>query len=223
MRRAARAAACAASPTGRHMLLPDPDRLAWCVIQDTAIFLDIRGDRYFRLPVDQNRRFLDEHDLPDPGVAVQPAAMPLPPSWRLPIRQCPAIHEGPFLLGDVARALWMQRRIERQLATGSFAAVLDHAHRATGTRLCEADIQDELPRREIRAFERAKLLRTAADRCLPRSIALALCLARRGLRANVVLGVKLAPFAAHCWVQGNDEVLNDEVEEVLRYTPILVL
>ena len=68
-----------------------------------------------------------------------------------------------------------------------------------------------------------RLLRTAADRCLSRSIALALCLARHHCRANVILGVKLAPFAAHCWAQHGDAVLNDELEEVRRYQPILVL
>lgn len=75
----------------------------------------------------------------------------------------------------------------------------------------------------ISAFEHARLLRTAADRCLPRSIALALCLASDGKRTNLVIGVKLAPFGAHCWVQSGDEVLNDSVEEVLRYQPILII
>lgn len=223
MRRVARAAARVASPAAHRMFLPDPDKLAWCVIDGTAIFLDIRGDRYFRLPVEPNRRFLDAHDFPGPGVPVQPAGMPLPSSWQLPARQCPAIHEGPFRLGDVARALWMQRRVERQLSAGSFGAVLNDALRVTSTRLCGAAVQDELPKREIRAFEQAKLLRSAADRCLPRSIALGLCLARRQFRAHIVLAVKLAPFAAHCWLQTGDEVLNDEVEEVLRYSPILVV
>ena len=77
--------------------------------------------------------------------------------------------------------------------------------------------------RTIRAFEYARLLRTAADRCLPRSIALALCLASDGMRANVVVGVRLAPFGAHCWVQQGGDVLNDSVEEVLCYRPILVI
>jgi hypothetical protein len=43
------------------------------------------------------------------------------------------------------------------------------------------------------------------------------------MRANVVLGVKQGPFGAHCWVQHGSEILNDSVEEVLRYRPILVI
>ncbi|HCY01912.1 MAG TPA: lasso peptide biosynthesis B2 protein, partial [Erythrobacter sp.] len=31
------------------------------------------------------------------------------------------------------------------------------------------------------------------------------------------------PFGAHCWVQHGEAVLNDTAEEVLRYTPILVV
>jgi hypothetical protein len=67
------------------------------------------------------------------------------------------------------------------------------------------------------------VLRTAADRCLPRSIALALRLARDGLAAQLVIGVRTNPFGAHSWAQHEDEVLNDSVEEVLRFTPILIV
>lgn len=117
----------------------------------------------------------------------------------------------------------MQHRIERRLATRSFAQVLSEARDTIGCRTAKDIVQSKQAQRDIRAFQHARLLRTAADRCLPRSIALALCLARHGCRVHVVLGVKLAPFAAHCWAQNRGEVLNDELEEVRRYTPILVL
>jgi hypothetical protein len=75
----------------------------------------------------------------------------------------------------------------------------------------------------VKAFESGALIRSAVDRCLPRSIALARVLARYGCRCEVVLGVKLRPFAAHCWVQTEQLVLNESVEEAARYTPILIL
>jgi len=75
----------------------------------------------------------------------------------------------------------------------------------------------------VRAFEHARVLRSPADKCLPRSLAIALCLARHGVHADVVLAVKLGPFAAHCWAQADGEVLNDTAEEVALYTPILVV
>lgn len=133
------------------------------------------------------------------------------------------MEEGPFRLGDVAAALWMQRRVERRLATHSFEQMLIELSTIVAARSPANPAESKRTVRNIRAFQLARLLRSAADRCLPRSIALALCLARHQCRVHVVLGVKLAPFAAHCWVQSRDEVLNDEMEEVRRYTPILVL
>jgi hypothetical protein len=38
-----------------------------------------------------------------------------------------------------------------------------------------------------------------------------------------VFGVKAEPFGAHCWVQENDCVLNDTVEFVREFTPIMVI
>jgi hypothetical protein len=36
-----------------------------------------------------------------------------------------------------------------------------------------------------------------------------------------VFGVKCEPFAAHCWVQDDNYILNDSVEYVQRFTPIM--
>lgn len=38
-----------------------------------------------------------------------------------------------------------------------------------------------------------------------------------------VFGVQTSPFAAHCWVQDQDLLFNDEVENVGPYTPIMAL
>jgi hypothetical protein len=204
--------------------MADPDNAtAWCVIEGTAIFLDVPADRYFRLPKDQNDRLLRDNPSPPVCAPVQSAAFPLPSSWLPPARRCEGGDTGAFSLGDVARALWVQRRWERRLARRPFAAALQDLRSAAKVCAVAPDELTDIQLREVRAFEHAKLLRRAADRCLPRSIALAMCLARRGCRSHVVLGVKLAPFAAHCWVQAGDAVLNDELEEVLRYTPILVV
>lgn len=199
-----------------------PD-LAWCDLSGTLIFLDIARDRYFCLDDACNRKALQELEQAGLGRVQQPSCWPKPADWTPPTRMSVAIGNGSFRFAYIARAIWMQRRTERRLTSTSFAATLtdlrclmDAADRRPSKSVCTAA-------RNIRAFEHARLLRTAADRCLPRSIALALCLASDGERANLVIGVKLAPFGAHCWVQSGDEVLNDSVEEVLRYQPILVI
>jgi hypothetical protein len=38
-----------------------------------------------------------------------------------------------------------------------------------------------------------------------------------------VFGVQSRPFAAHCWLQLGGVVLNDTVDHVKRYTPIMVV
>ena len=76
------------------------------------------------------------------------------------------------------------------------------------------------PARVARAYERAKLFRASANRCLPRSLAMARRLASLRCDALLVIGVRAQPFAAHAWVQSGDIVLNETPDEVARYTPI---
>ncbi len=65
-------------------------------------------------------------------------------------------------------------------------------------------------------------MRSPANRCLSRSIALVQRLAQLGCAAHLVMAVRAAPFAAHSWVQVDDIVLNDTPEEVSRYSPIFL-
>ncbi len=197
--------------------------LAWCELGGTLIFLDIATDRYFCLADACNRKAFHELEQAGLGRSQQPACWPKPTDWKPPIRTSLAINNGSFRLPDVARAIWIQRRTERRLTSTSFAATLADLRGLLDAVDRRASKSRRTAAQSIRAFEHARLLRTAADRCLPRSIALALCLAADGERTNLVIGVKLAPFGAHCWVQSGDEVLNDSVEEVLRYQPILII
>jgi hypothetical protein len=57
--------------------------------------------------------------------------------------------------------------------------------------------------------------------CLVRSSMLMRFLRRRGLSADWVFGVRLYPFMAHCWVQIDDLCLNDDVERLAAYTPLV--
>jgi len=59
--------------------------------------------------------------------------------------------------------------------------------------------------------------------CLMRSLQQRLYLARRGLSAAWVFGVRTWPFEAHCWLQAGDIVLDDTPEHAGSYTPILVI
>lgn len=204
------------------LLLDNPD-LAYCEISGTLIFLDIARDRYFCLSEKHNREALALIDERRLGRQRQPDGDMEFKAFEAPIRSSTAIVTGPFRIADTARAVWTQRRVERRIASSSFRSILSDLRTVINTRAVQEFEMGRDAARTIRAFEYARLLRTAADRCLPRSIALALCLASDGMRANVVVGVRLAPFGAHCWVQQGCDVLNDSVEEVLCYRPILVI
>jgi hypothetical protein len=42
-----------------------------------------------------------------------------------------------------------------------------------------------------------------------------------GYEARLVLGVKLRPFGAHCWVEHEHMVVSDQLEMIHPFTPIL--
>jgi hypothetical protein len=59
--------------------------------------------------------------------------------------------------------------------------------------------------------------------CLLESIVLLELFARYDLYPQWVFGVHTRPFAAHCWLQYQDLVLNDTAERVSAYTPIMAV
>ena len=205
------------------MIDPDNATTAWGNTGDNFVFLDLQRDRYFRLSPEAEKAWQQERTASGALDWHQPPDFPRPNNWRFPKLSSPARHTGEFRLSKVAKAIWVQKRVERRLSHTPFLSVLNDVRRAQ-IRI-ETDIEElsDVANDTIRAFEYSKLLRTAADRCLARSIALAGCLAATGDQCQVVLGVTSLPFSAHCWAQKGDVVLNDTHEEVLRYTPILVI
>ena len=59
--------------------------------------------------------------------------------------------------------------------------------------------------------------------CLFRSVMLQAYLRRRGLASALVIGCQTWPFEAHSWVQAGDLVLDDWVDHVLGFTPLLAI
>lgn len=61
------------------------------------------------------------------------------------------------------------------------------------------------------------------DACLFDALSLSEFLAGYCVYPNWVFGVQSRPFAAHCWLQLDGVVLNDTIDHVKRYTPIMVV
>ena len=63
----------------------------------------------------------------------------------------------------------------------------------------------------------------AKDACLFDALALSEFLAAYGVYPVWLFGVQSRPFAAHCWLQLDGVVLNDTVDHIKRYTPIMAV
>jgi hypothetical protein len=63
----------------------------------------------------------------------------------------------------------------------------------------------------------------AKDACLFDALALSEFLAAYRIFPRWVFAVQSRPFAAHCWLQLDGQVLNDTVDHVKRYTPIMIV
>jgi hypothetical protein len=64
---------------------------------------------------------------------------------------------------------------------------------------------------------------TAHDACLLDSLSLVHFLHSHGTPAEWVIGVRMRPFGAHCWARFEGLILNDTVEHVEEFTPIIAV
>ena len=105
----------------------------------------------------------------------------------------------------------------------AFQRVLDAARRLRPngdpqTRdLDEAELAD-LYERHVRA---RTWFHSAPDRCLVNSLALLRFLAGHGVFPSWTFGVKVGPFAAHCWVEDDRFLYGEEIAYCRSFVPIL--
>ncbi len=75
----------------------------------------------------------------------------------------------------------------------------------------------------VRAFQDALAWAPWQGECLYRSFTLLRHLRREGFDAQWVFGVRTWPFHAHCWLQAGDVVLEDTIDRLLPFSPILAV
>ncbi|QSR19458.1 hypothetical protein CA833_20030 [Novosphingobium sp. KA1] len=73
------------------------------------------------------------------------------------------------------------------------------------------------------AFDRALLLFPRKDRCLPDALALYPLLKCQNPATRIVFGVRTDPFQAHCWVQIGAIAIQQDIEVVRSFQPILAI
>jgi len=77
--------------------------------------------------------------------------------------------------------------------------------------------------RYVADFHRWAPYAPTSAKCLLRSFMLLRGLRRQGFDAYWVFGVRTWPFHAHCWLQCEDVVLDEQPDHVRAFTPILVV
>lgn len=209
----------------------------YCEIDDQRVFLDLNGDRYFSLPVQANAAFssllaaaapenaspADIDPLLQAGIIVAaPRGKPIKPTGHpRPTRSlieeavggaAPSLREvaevGLFVLG--ARRAVLKARLPRLL--GALAR-----RRAAGLTIPGKEREGAIGK-----FLVARRFIPVAPNCLYDSLALCRFLQRRGIAVDLVIGAKLHPFGAHCWLQDGTTVLNDSLSAARDFAPVFV-
>jgi len=209
-----------------------------CMAEGRVVILDLKRDRYFCLPEKSDaalqRAFLGRHtcdDLPPlyglarSSILVAGSdGMPLKlSSVRMPSESAlDTAAPKPSAARSIGAAIAYVRKrraLRRSGIYGQIARV--SAMRPAGHDACtEAEI--DAGRALALEFDSISRLVSTGDACLVKSLALIERLRRRSIRADLVLGVRLRPFLAHCWVQNDAFILNDRPEFVRTFSPILV-
>lgn len=198
------------------------------------IFLDVRADRYFCLDREAEAAFrafacdgsapgnesADRFGLTVPSIGAPRLGACTPPPVPVAEPTGPVPHPaGMIQTLRALAALQMARLTIRLRGLAPALAAFERAKRRSRLRRASPD---ELAA-TLAGFRNAELFATTADACLDRSCAIGRHLLAQNLEASLVFGVRLGPFAAHCWVQHGDVLANDKLDVVRTFTPILVL
>jgi hypothetical protein len=144
--------------------------------------------------------------------ATRPSAALVPPQVR---KLTTPVCATWFLLAACEASFMLKRR--------SILFTVSDVQRMRGEQLTQVAFDYDKARDLVMSFNRFRQLIPRSYLCLFDSLTLLKLLARYRLFPRWVFGVRGEPFEAHCWVQADDVVLNDTVERVGTFTPIMVV
>lgn len=212
--------------------------ISYCETGGRLVFLDRHRDRYFCLSNEAEAGFrnltrdssMERHDdavverLFTCGLLDPAAGYALPLACQGPPAPVASLVDevGHCRFARASRALFGLAVISLELKLRPLHRCIARIERRKA-RLPPSGAKPSAKAHEIAAaFRWTGLLVPALDQCLPRSFALAHALIDAGIRPTVVLAVRLRPFGAHCWVQVDDLLLNESLDQAHTFTPILV-
>lgn len=207
--------------------------LAFCLIDDVAVFLDLDEDRYFQIDEAATSKFLEALQGTDGHADAQAlvSARLLVPSGSAPAISPASIGKAvqELEIGDAVRAStgWVLVALvflvlARIKQRGSPARLLREGLRLDWLPPVHPHIPEEHIGRIVRSFVLARRLLPMSANCVVRSHALRRLLLACGVLSRVVIGVKGKPFAAHCWLEYGDRLVGDKLDYVDPFTPLAV-
>lgn len=206
-------------------------------IGDRPVFLDLARDRYLALPPSIEQAFrhlraLNEPVLPEGtdsdlllgtglfrasslrGHGLKPAAVP-----RCSVSLLDETARPRAGLPAILRARASIRRARKQLASRS---LLEIVHAIRESRFGARPVGNGAAAEDAtRLFLAARALVPAERSCLVDSLALLDWLGDEASSATLVFGVRLDPFAAHCWLQIDRLLLTDAADAIGAFGPVL--
>lgn len=208
----------------------------FCEIGDQRVFLDLAGDRYFSLPCPADTAFallvtpatgeapssFDIEFLLRAGVLVDaPHGKPIE-ATRHERPTSSLVEEGSIGAKFTPQALleaWLLvHRAVRRISTKRLPGLLEAVSNNRPAEGSARAVRD----RAVSRFLTVRRYIPIAPNCLHDSLALCRFLQRRGIASDLVIGAKLHPFGAHCWVQDGPTVLNDTLAAARGFQPVLV-
>lgn len=210
-----------------------PPHVYYCEIGERRIFLDLIADRYFSLPPQADLSFATlAHggQVPTGELDALAAAgvVARSPTGR-PLAATAHVAPDRSFLEDQSRSgggwsalpevllltLWARRAVRRKRLP---QLVIPSAKPARTSSDAERERRD----RAVTVFIEARRAVPVKPSCLYDSLALRQFLRWRRVHADLVIGAKLDPFGAHCWIQDGTMVLNDTLAAARGFAPILV-
>lgn len=208
--------------------------VGYCEVGGEIVFLDLARDKYLALRGKDRAAFgrlrsgePNDSDamerLVQTGLlarCTRPARLD-PAEVNIPVRDLSTIRDRGFSVAMSLRAAHALHRAKRSMRPGRIAATIDKLQRSKrriGVPGADAAVVDVAAR-----YAACRWINPTPPRCLVDSLALDRILLSRGLAATMVFGVRLAPFAAHCWLQTPETILTGTAAEAHGFTPILVV
>lgn len=211
-----------------------PSHCSFAALGTRVVFLDLNADRYFLLRgAEASAVLAADSRRSDPierliargllrggaGEAVRPVDAIAPATGALEASETDGNLPIAELLYHRTEAAVLLRFAGLQ---GTLERMRRHRRRSLSRGLDRVDERAQAARL-ARGFAQSRLFMPAARLCVPDSMALARSIWRRGIDADIYFGVRLEPFAAHCWLQHDDLLLSDPLNFVADYTPVFRL